>query len=86
MLLTNGVFREQGAKSGMNLSETFEFGVSYAETLRHWRDNFHQVKSQVAQLGFDERFMRLWDLYLSYCEGAFRAGRISVGQFTLEKS
>lgn len=70
----------------MNLSDTFEFGFSYAETLRQWRDNFRTVRSQVLELGFDDRFLRLWDLYLSYCEGAFRAGRISVGQFTLEKS
>lgn len=85
MLLTNNVFAAQGAQSGMNLSDTFEFGDSYAETLRRWRFNFHAEKEGILALGFDERFFRLWNLYLSYCEGAFRAGRIGVGQFTFEK-
>ncbi len=86
MLLTNNTFASQGARAGMNLADTFEFGDSYAETLRRWRLNFHAVKDSVFAMGFDERFFRLWDLYLAYCEGAFRAGRIGVGQFTLEKS
>lgn len=85
MLLTNTAFLEQGEKSGMRLSNVYEFGLSYAATLKVWRENFQKAHPQVMQLGFDEKFIRLWNLYLSYCEGAFRAGRINVGQFLLEK-
>lgn len=85
MLLTNQTFKDQGLKSGMNLSNTFEFAHSYAETLRHWRENFHKALPEVKKMGFDDRFIRMWDLYLAYCEGAFRAERISVGQFRLER-
>ncbi len=85
MLLTNRVFREQGRKHGMNLANSFEFGLDYAETLKIWRQNFNKALPHVSAMGFDETFVRLWNLYLSYCEGAFRAGRISVGQFLLER-
>ena len=41
---------------------------------------------EVRQLGFDERFARLWEFYLAYCEGAFNAGSIDVIQFELRRS
>ncbi len=83
MLLTNGTFQDRGQKNGMNLEEAFEFGLSYAATLKAWRQNFKQAAPHILAMGFDEKFMRLWNLYLAYCEGAFRAGRINVGQFSL---
>jgi cyclopropane-fatty-acyl-phospholipid synthase len=43
-------------------------------------------KEQVLQLGFDERFMRIWEFYLAYCEAAFDGGDINVMQFTLQKA
>lgn len=84
MLLTNNVFAKQSAQNNMNLADQFEFGASYAETLKVWRQNFNNVKDQLLKMGFDEKFMRMWSLYLSYCEGAFRAGRINVGQYLIE--
>lgn len=81
MLLTNRVFAEQGAAQGMRLANSFEFAESYAATLKEWRENFNRALADVKLMGFDDRFIRLWNLYLGYCEGAFRAGRISVGQF-----
>ena len=47
---------------------------------------FHQQRDAVMPLGFDERFMRLWEFYLCYCEAAFDEGNIDVMQFTLQKS
>ena len=85
MLLTNKVFEDQSRQNEMRMAAVFEFGSSYAETLKQWRDNFQRKAREVQALGFDDRFMRLWNLYLSYCEGAFRAGRINVGQFELER-
>lgn len=85
MLLTNNVFEEKGKGNNMALSDVHEFGIHYADTLKIWRENFHRARPQVLAMGFDEKFIRLWSLYLSYCEGAFRAKRINVGQFLLER-
>ncbi len=86
MLLTNSTFRDKGKKNGMHLADAFEFGLDYARTLKVWRENFNRALPQVKVMGFDDTFIRLWNLYLSYCEGAFRAGRINVGQFDLRKN
>jgi cyclopropane-fatty-acyl-phospholipid synthase len=48
----------------------------YPETLRRWRENFVRVAGRVAELGYDLRFRRLWELYLAYCEGGFLERRI----------
>jgi cyclopropane-fatty-acyl-phospholipid synthase len=61
------------------------FGADYAETLRRWRDAFMAQRSQVLQLGFDERFIRIWEFYLAYCEAAFDQANIDVVQYTLLK-
>ena len=62
------------------------FGEDYAETLRRWRAQFLSRDGQVRQLGFDTRFMRVWEFYLAYCEAAFATGNTSVVQFTLKKA
>jgi cyclopropane-fatty-acyl-phospholipid synthase len=48
----------------------------YPETLRRWRENFVRFAGHAAELGYDLRFRRLWELYLAYCEGGFRERRI----------
>jgi len=57
----------------------------YATTLAHWRERFLGATEQLAQLGYDERFRRLWELYLCYCEGGFRERRIQDVQLLLAK-
>lgn len=61
------------------------FGQSYARTLAHWRENFFRRLADVRALGFDERFQRMWDFYLSWCEGAFREKYINVVHLLLDK-
>jgi cyclopropane-fatty-acyl-phospholipid synthase len=85
MLLTEKTFYEQKHVNGLNVVDYYLFMLSYAQTLSCWRKNFHQHANQIKALNFDERFMRLWDFYLAYCEGGFRAGHINVGQFLLTK-
>ena len=86
MLLTNSIFDKKSKENGMKLANQFEFGISYADTLKLWRQKFNEAQDKVREMGFDERFMRMWNLYLSYCEGAFRAGRINVGQYLIERA
>jgi cyclopropane-fatty-acyl-phospholipid synthase len=57
----------------------------YATTLQHWRERFAAAGERLAELGYDERFRRLWELYLSYCEGGFRERRIQDVQLLLAK-
>ncbi len=57
----------------------------YATTLAHWRKRFLASGERLGELGYDERFRRLWELYLSYCEGGFRERRIQDVQLLLAK-
>ena len=57
----------------------------YARTLAAWRERFLAAREQVAELGYDERFRRLWELYLCYCEGGFAERRIQDVQLLLAK-
>ena len=83
MLPSRAEFRAQAARQGLAVRDEFAFGVDYAHTLALWRDAFDARWPQVAALGFDEPFRRLWRLYLSYCEAGFLAGNIDVVQFEL---
>ena len=68
------------ADAGLKLIEANGFGLHYARTLAEWRDRFQLAWPRLATEKFDMRFKRMWELYLSYCEGGFRAGMIDVKQ------
>ena len=57
----------------------------YVETLRRWRAELHAHADALAELGYDERFRRLWTLYLAYCEAGFAERRIGDVQLLLAK-
>lgn len=78
-------FRQQAQQAGLRVIDEFAFGQDYAHTLRVWRERFMQVKPQVLALGFDERFVRIWQFYLAYCEAAFMQANTDVVQYTLLK-
>jgi cyclopropane-fatty-acyl-phospholipid synthase len=78
-------FKREAAAAGLEVVDEFAFGPDYAETLRRWRDKFLAARTEVLQLGFDEKFMRLWEFYLAYCEAAFDKGNINLVQYTLAK-
>jgi cyclopropane-fatty-acyl-phospholipid synthase len=59
--------------------------ASYVETLRRWRHNFAARSAELAELGYDESFRRMWTLYLSYCEAGFAERRICDVQLLLAK-
>ncbi len=77
--------REAAARAGLKVVDTLHFGTDYAETLRRWRHDFLHQDAQVRGLGFDTRFMRIWEFYLAYCEAAFASGNTDVMQFTLRR-
>jgi cyclopropane-fatty-acyl-phospholipid synthase len=71
--------------SDLGLIGLEDFGDSYARTLAAWRQRFLSRLGQVRALGFDERFIRLWDFYLAYCEGGFRERSIGVAHLLFAK-
>jgi cyclopropane-fatty-acyl-phospholipid synthase len=79
-------FREAAAKAGLKIVNELSFGQDYAETLKRWRETFLAQDAQVRRLGFDTRFMRIWEFYLGYCEAAFATGNTGVMQFTLQRT
>ncbi len=62
-----------------------DFGPHYAETLSRWRRKYWQNIDRVRELGFDERFIRMWHYYLCYCEAGFHERQIGVSQLLLTK-
>ena len=78
-------FRREAEAAGLTVEDEFAFGADYAETLKRWREQFLAARTQVLQLGFDERFIRIWEFYLAYCEAAFAKANIDIVQYTLRK-
>jgi cyclopropane-fatty-acyl-phospholipid synthase len=85
MLPTKTILAAQGARAGLRLTSTQSFGASYALTLAEWRKRFLAAWTDIAEMGFSERFRRLWNYYLCYCEAGFRAASIDVGLYVLTK-
>ncbi|MGL4405654.1 MAG: class I SAM-dependent methyltransferase [Notoacmeibacter sp.] len=71
---------------GLALKGEVIFGQDYARTLIEWRERFAKAWPTIVPLGFDERFKRLWDFYLYYCEAGFRSEYIDVRQLVYVKS
>ncbi len=85
LLPSRSVFAQQAARAGLEVVNELAFGADYAETLRRWRQRFLDRDGPLRQLGFDTRFMRIWEFYLGYCEAAFATGNTDVVQFTLRR-
>jgi cyclopropane-fatty-acyl-phospholipid synthase len=83
MLPTRSIIEREALRAGLKVIHHEQFGDSYAITLSAWRDRFLQSWPNLQKLGFDERFRRLWEYYLTYCEVGFRAGAVDVGLFKL---
>lgn len=78
-------FRKAANAAGFDVVDELAFGADYAETLRRWHEKFLAEKARVLRLGFDERFIRIWEFYLAYCEAAFAQANTDVVQYTLQK-
>lgn len=80
------VLTQTASEQKLRLKQLDDIGLSYAQTIYHWRERFLAVKDQVLNLGFDENFIRMWDFYLCYCEGGFKEGVISDVHMLFEAS
>ena len=71
--------------TGLRITERRSLGPDYARTLAHWRTEFLARWEDVAAMGFDETFRRMWEFYLAYCEAGFRVGYLDVYQLSLTR-
>jgi cyclopropane-fatty-acyl-phospholipid synthase len=81
----NALIEAKTRASDLSLTHLEDFGISYALTLEAWRQRFLAHLPQVREQGFDERFIRMWEFYLAYCEGGFRERSIGVVHLLLTK-
>ena len=86
MLLTKTVMKEFGDRYNLVLENVETFRLSYARTLKLWRERFLERWPVIAPLGYDEEFKRKWVYYLSYCEAGFTEGSIDVGIYQYRRS
>ncbi len=85
MLPTVDLMRHRAHDAGLSFEVVEQFGKSYVRTLIEWRRRFEAAWPQIAALGFDERFRRMWLYYLTYCEVGFESGLIDVGLYRMRK-
>lgn len=83
MLPSPTVLRQQVDLAGLGVVRSIEFGDSYDQTLRRWHDTFNTRWDQIAAMGFDDRFHKMWNFYLTSCAAAFKTGNCDVTQITV---
>jgi cyclopropane-fatty-acyl-phospholipid synthase len=86
MLPSPQVLKSLGERFGVPVIRERIFGQDYAKTLAIWRSNFRAAWPHLMPSGFDDRFRRLWEYYLAYCEAGFLSGNIDVRQVVFAKS
>jgi cyclopropane-fatty-acyl-phospholipid synthase len=85
MLPSPQILKTLGERFGVPVIRERIFGQDYAKTLATWRSNFRAAWPDLTPMGFDDRFRRLWEYYLAYCEAGFRSGNIDVRQVVFAK-
>lgn len=79
------ILNSAGRHTRLQMKYLEDIGADYAETLRHWRYRFMSNSERISALGFDDRFMRMWQFYLAYCEGGFDENAIGAAQIVMVK-
>ena len=77
--------KEEFANASLKLDQVEAFATDYADTLAEWMKRFTASWDDIKPMGFDDRFRRMWEFYLAYCEAGFRTGRIDVAQYAVSR-
>ncbi len=86
MLPSPNIFMKYAKKNSFKVLDSFSFGDSYSRTLDLWNDSFKRNIKEVEKLNFDEKFIKIWEYYLTSCSSSFINERTNVYQFTLQKN
>ncbi|MDR9486261.1 MAG: cyclopropane-fatty-acyl-phospholipid synthase family protein [Sediminimonas sp.] len=85
MLPARSALLQQVENAGLRFAHSVEFGESYSQTLRRWHATFNDQWERIADMGFDERFRRMWNFYLTSCAATFHSGNCDVTQITIAR-
>ena len=85
MLPTETILKNEMKRVGLEYNNTIEFRKSYSETLRQWFGTFNSKWKDISEMGFDDRFRRMWNIYLTSCASAFEFDRTGLIQITMRK-
>ncbi|MEM8882029.1 MAG: cyclopropane-fatty-acyl-phospholipid synthase family protein [Pseudomonadota bacterium] len=85
MLPAPRILRAEIERAGLRIDGSVEFGQSYSQTLRRWYETFNARWDEVAELGFDDRFRRMWNLYLTSCAATFWSQTCDVTQIAVTR-
>ncbi|MGH1424614.1 MAG: class I SAM-dependent methyltransferase [Pseudooceanicola sp.] len=85
MLPSKSALRAEVTKAGLTVARSVEFGQSYSQTLRRWYETFNDKWDVIAPMGFDDRFRRMWNFYLTSCAASFAGGNCDVTQITVTR-
>ena len=85
MLPTKNILNKLFKDNGFELYHSISFGYDYSRTLLEWKERFNKSWSNLKKLGFDDKFQRLWNYYLDYCETGFSLDHTDVTQFYIKK-
>ena len=85
MLPSRKALLDEIEQAGLGVLRSVEFGESYSQTLRRWHETFNARWDEVARLGFDQRFRRMWNYYLTSCAATFHSGNCDVTQITVRR-
>ena len=85
MLPSPSALRAEVEKAGLQVMKSIEFGPSYSLTLRRWHETFNRKWDEIADMGFDDRFRRMWNFYLTSCASTFDSGNCDVTQITVKR-
>ena len=85
MLPSPSALRAQVDKAGLAVERSIEFGQSYNISLRRWHETFNEKWDQIAEMGFDDRFRRMWNFYLTSCAATFQSANCDVTQITIKR-
>jgi len=86
MLISPGRFEDEAKRANLGWQSSIEFGESYSQTLRRWHEVFNEHWDQISTMGYDQRFRRMWNYYLTSCAAAFQTGICDVTQITLRRA
>jgi cyclopropane-fatty-acyl-phospholipid synthase len=85
MLPSPKALHAQITQAGLGIERSVEFGPSYNITLRRWHDTFNAKWDQISAMGFDDRFRRMWNFYLTSCAATFDSANCDVTQITIKR-
>jgi len=85
MLISPAKFADEAARAGLGVLSSIEFGESYSITLRRWHQVFLEKWDAIQAMGYDDRFKRMWEFYLTSCAAAFQTGICDVTQITVRR-